>query len=301
MKTVYITYKQHLPWALHDMMADLVEYLRRKYYEVQSQAGGHLYVKLFDYSLPDCEIVIYDAELDSLKAVSFSEAKTPLFNIFLKRNNKNDILIVLHLRSWGLYNFNKDNFNFKLKNTTTYTLKSYNGFEGVYNKRQLLKHDELINKMFFRTVTGRGDELKLSKRSIINPLFSPIPYKEYMELAIQYKIGLSIGAGYEICHRDIEYMAIGLPMLRLEYTNIYNPQLIPNYHYISIDREGFAFDSNMDNAGGENYIEAYVKKFNEVKDNHEFLGFISANANQYYKNYCSPENRLKTILNQLEL
>jgi hypothetical protein len=301
MKTVYITYSQYSPWSLHDMMADLVEYLRHNQYEVQSQIGGHLYIKSFDYNLPDCEVVIYDDELDSLKAISFSEVKTPLFNIFQKRNNKNDILTVLHQRSWSLHNFNKDNFNFKLKNTTTYTFKSYDGFDYIYNKRQLSKYDELIDKMFFRTATGRGDELELSKRNLINPLFEPLPYKEYMELAIQYKVGLSIGAGYEICHRDIEYMAIGLPMLRLEYTNIYNPQLIPNYHYISIDREDFIFDSNMDKIGGEKYIEAYTKKFNEVKDNYEFLNFISSNANQYYKNYCSPENRLKTILSQLEL
>jgi hypothetical protein len=301
MKIIYITHTQYSPWALQDLITELGEYLSNLQYIIKSQIGGHLYVDTFDCNLSDCETLIYDGELDSLKAISFSEVRTPLFNVFQKRNNKNDILIVLHQRSWGLHNFNKDDFNFKLKNTTTYTLKSNTDFDYFYNKRQLLKYDNLIDKMFFRTTTGRGDEIELSKRNIINSLFSPMLYNDYMDLAIHHKIGLSIAASYEICHRDIEYMAIGLPMLRLEYTNIYDPQLIPNYHYISIDRENFAFDSNMDKIGGEKYIEAYIKKFNEVKDNYEFLNFISSNANQYYKNYCSPENRLKTILNQLEL
>jgi hypothetical protein len=301
MKTIYITYTQYSPWALQDLIAELGEYLSKSQYVIKSQTGGHLYVEVFDHNLSDCETLIYDDELDCLKAISFSEVRTPLFEIFQKRNNKNDILVILHQRSWGLHNFNKDSFNFKLKNTTTYTLKSEGNFDYFYNKRQSLKYDNLIDKMFFRTTTGRGDEVELSKRNIINPLFNPMPYEDYMELAIQYKVGLSIGAGYEICHRDIEYMAIGLPMLRLEYTSTYNPELIPNYHYISIDRDGFAFDSNKDNIGGEKYIEAYVKKFNEVKDNYEFLDFISTNANQYYKNNCTPSTRLKTMLNLLEI
>jgi hypothetical protein len=301
MKIAYITHKQYSPWAIHDLITELGEYLNSNQYVVKSQIGGHLYIDTFNYDLPDCEVIIYDDELDSLKAISFSERKTPLFDIFQKRNNKNDILAILHERSWGSQVFNNSNFNFRLKNTTTYTLKSEGNFDYFYNKRQSLKYDNLIDKMFFRTTTGRGDEVELSKRNIINPLFPPVSYDEYMDLAIQYKVGLSIGANYEICHRDIEYMAIGVPMLRLEYVNNYNPEIIPNYHYISINRDDFIFDSNKDNIGGEKYIEAYVKKFNEVKDNYEFLDFISTNANQYYKNNCTPSTRLKTMLNLLEI
>jgi hypothetical protein len=301
MKTVYITHKQHAPWAIHDLITELGEYLNSNQYITKSQIGDHLYIDMFNYNLPDCEVIIYDDELDCLKAISFSESKTQLFDIFQKRNNKNDILAVLHEKSWGLNISNKDNFNFKLKNTTTYTLSSECDFDYFYNKRQSLKYNKLIDKMFFRTMTGRGDEFELSKRDIINPLFPLLSYNDYMDLAIQYKIGLSIAASYEICHRDIEYMAIGVPMLRLEYLNNYNPPIIPNYHYIAIDREGFEFDLNKDNIGGEKYIEAYVKKFNEIKDDYEFLNFISLNANQYYKEYCSPSTRLKTIINLLEI
>jgi hypothetical protein len=301
MKTVYITYTQYSPWALQDLISELGEHLRNNQYTIESETGRHLYIEKFNYNLPDCEALIYDDELDILKAISFSEARTSLFDIFQKRNNKNDILVVLHHASWGLHNFNKDSVNFKLKNTTTYTYKSATDFNYFYNKRQSLRHDELIDKMFFKSTTGRGDEIELSKRNITNPLLPHMPQTDYMELAIQHKVGLSIAASYEICHRDIEYMAIGLPMLRLEYINNYDPQIIPNYHYISIGREGFEINPNADHRGGEKYIEAYINKFNEVKNNYELLNFISLNAYQYYKTYCHPENRLKTILNQLEL
>lgn len=304
MKTAYAVIKESSPWVIHDVICELGEYLSDKHhYSFQTQVGGHLYIADFNYHIPDCEILIYNKETDCLKAVSFSERRTPLFTIFQTRNNPNDILVVLHHRSWGIYG--EEQFEFKLKRTTTYTLHNIhlkNGFDYFFNERLSIKHDKLIDKMFLRTTTGRGDEVELSKRNIINPLFSRIGYVEYMKLAIQYKIGLSIGAGYEMCHRDIEYMAIGLPMLRLEYTDKYSPELIPNYHYISIDRKNeFEFDSHKDNVGGEKYIQAYVNRFNEVKNDYAFLDFISSNANKYYKSNCSPETRLQTVLKQLEI
>ena len=56
-----------------------------------------------------------------------------------------------------------------------------------------------------------------------------------------------------------------------------------------------------DRIGGEAYIEAYKKRFFEVKDDKEFLDFIIKNAREYYINYCSPQNRINHIVNRLEL
>jgi hypothetical protein len=302
-KAVYTVIKENFPWVIHNVICELSKYLHvRHQYSIQTQVGGLLYIEALDYHLPDCEIVIYDDETNCLKAISFSERKTRLYEIFESRNNPNDILLVLHQSTWGITN--KNDFKFKLKNTTTFTLydiHTENGFEYFYHKRQTFNQDNLINKMFLRTTLGRGDEKELSKRNIINPLFPKVGYLEYMNMAIQYKIGLSIGSVYEICHRDIEYMAIGLPMLRLEYINKYSPEIIPNYHYISIDREGFEPVSYIDSRGGEKYIEAYLNRFNQAKDDREFLKFISLNANEYYKKNCSPNTRLQTLLSQLEI
>ena len=303
MKKVYITYNQYTYWGIHDLMVELSLYLKNNEgYEVKSQTGGHLYIEEFDYHLPDCEIIAYDKNQDILKAISYSEYRTPILDIFKKRNNKKDIFILLHHRSWGIYNFDNPEFNFKIKPTTFYTFDPKTNYNYFYNQRQLLNTEFLIDRLFLRTSTGRGDEELLSKQDIINPLVpANLAYHDYLKLALTYKIGLAIPGAAELCHRDFEYMAVGIPMLRMEYVNIYDPPLISNYHYIAVDREGFPFDSNADRIGGKKYIEAYSKRFEEVKNNYEFLAFIAKNANDYYRKYCSPENRVNIILNKLEI
>jgi len=77
--------------------------------------------------------------------------------------------------------------------------------------------------------------------------------------------------------------------------------MIPNYHYISVNREDLPKDSNLDCGGGEEYIKKYVKRFEEVKNDFEFLEFISKNAREYYQNYCSNENRVNNMIKKLNM
>jgi hypothetical protein len=56
-----------------------------------------------------------------------------------------------------------------------------------------------------------------------------------------------------------------------------------------------------DREGGEDYVQAYKKRYNEVKDDKEFLSFISKNAREYYTQYCNPYNRMNHLINLLEL
>jgi hypothetical protein len=128
-----------------------------------------------------------------------------------------------------------------------------------------------------------------------------MPIEDYLKQAIEYKVGLSISSNAEICYRDIEYMAVGVPMMRIEYFTPFDPPLIPDYHYISIPRGNFGCSAREDRIGGEAYIEAYKKRFFEVKDDKEFLDFIVKNAREYYINYCSPQNRVNHVANRLEL
>lgn len=64
---------------------------------------------------------------------------------------------------------------------------------------------------------------------------------QYLEMAIKYKVGLGISSLAELCYRDIEYMAVGIPMIRLEYVTKTNPPLIPNFHYIAVDRKNIIY------------------------------------------------------------
>lgn len=123
---------------------------------------------------------------------------------------------------------------------------------------------------------------------------------EYLEVVSRYKVGLCIPGAGEICHRDIEYMAMGVPMLKFEYMANLSPKLIPNVHYISIPRiDTHPFEGER--SGGQKYADLYIQRFLEVKDDKEFLQFISKNAMEYYDTYLRPENRVRHIFKLWEL
>ena len=299
---VYLTINKHPRWVLHDLLLQLSKELGSKYdAELIYQEGGQLHIDVINYNLPDCEIVIHDEQNDILKAVSFSEMRTGLWRVFNERNSKDDVLVCLHQNNWGLQRFDYSKLNFEIKKTNFYTYLPDFDYDEFYFKRQKILFDDMIDKMFFRCTTGRGDEFELEKLGVTNKRFKPVNLSDYLDKSITYKVGLSIAGAAEICHRDIEYMAIGLPMLRLEYIQEYEPELIPNVHYISVDRDDLPRDSNLDKKGGEKYIKKYINRYNEIKDDKYFLEYISNNARTYYIENCSEMNRLNKMLKKLKL
>lgn len=275
------------------------------------EGGNTFYIDEFDYHMPDCELFIYDENTDSLKIISQSEFCTKSWEVLTKRNNKNDLLLVPQLYDW----FNKDpdtgedridfsQYNFTIGSTVFYTIPHDNiDYEEFYNKRKEKSFEELQDKLFMLFTTQRNDPYKLSELGYLNEDTRPILPYSYFEKAINYKIGLSIATSAEYCYRDIEYMAVGIPFMRVEYLRDLDPPLIPNHHYIAIDRKkyGLPYTSGLDRIGGEKYVQAYIDRFLEVKDDKEFLNFVANNGRDYYKKYCSPENRLNHILNLLNI
>ena len=124
------------------------------------------------------------------------------------------------------------------------------------------------------------------------------PIGNYFDDLIKYKIGLSIAGVGEICYRDIEYMCLGIPLIRFEYLSELNPKLIPNYHYISVDRPNDIPKHNnlsTDRLGLEKHVKMIEDRFLEVKDDLELLKFISKNARDYYTTYLNENNVNYTI------
>ena len=120
----------------------------------------------------------------------------------------------------------------------------------------------------------------------------------YSNKLLQYKVALSISGRAEFCYRDIENFAMGIPIIRFEYKNKMYNQLIPNFHYISVDRP---HDLYYDRLGDKTHAEMIEKKFIEVKDNTNFLEFISRNARKYYENFLSPEKSVEHTYNILDI
>ena len=169
--------------------------------------------------------------------------------------------------------------------------------EFFYEKRKTIP--QFIDKMYFRGTS-------ISDRPIVTHFntnylngYTPIGGPNtYFEDLINYKIGLSIAGRGELCYRDIEYMALGIPMIRFNYLSELNPNLIPNYHYISVNRPE---DLIIDRLGNESHSKLIEERFLEVKGDYEFLNFVSKNARQYYSDHLSRENRVNHTIKLLNL
>lgn len=302
----------------NDVFESIVKHLMTHHDAKIIQRGNHrceggttLYVEEFDYHMHDCELLIYDEKIDSLKIISQSEYYTKSWQVLVERNNKNDILLAPQLSNWfpknsatGEDSMDFSQYNFKVDSTVFYTIPFENiNYEELYKKRSEKSFDQLEDKLFMLFTTQRNDPYKLSELGYLNKDTTPLHPILYFEKAIDHKIGLAIATSAEYCYREIEYMAIGIPFMRIEYMKGLNPPLIPNHHYIAIDRKkyNFPYDITSDREGGEKYVQAYIDRFLEVKDDKEFLNFVANNGRDYYINYCSPKNRLNHILGLLNI
>lgn len=238
-----------------------------------SKSNNLINVSDYNAAIMDCEMLIEDKTNDSCKLISFSEAPSDAYKkIILNRNNPNDILIGPHIyANWGV---KPKNNKFQVHPLIVFNFCPKTNYDYYYHKRKcLILNDNIINKLYFRCTTGRGSESLLHDDKHVNDRHPPMKIADYLSNIIQYNCGLSIPAGsYEICHRDIEYMSVGLPMIHTEYRFPYFPNLVPNTHYISIESEGLHRKECM---GGSKYVEKYISKFLEVKDDLKFLNHIS--------------------------
>lgn len=278
------------------------------------EGGTYFYIEEFKYQMKDCELFIYDEEKDILKIISFSEFYTEAWKVLTERNNKNDILIVPQLYDWfnpeietGKLRYDFSQHNFQIKSSPFYTVYAPNqiNYEELYERRSQKNFNELEDKMFMLFTTQRPAPYMLSELGYLNKSLTPKSPTEYFDLMLNYKIGLAIATSAEHCYREIEYMAIGIPFIRLEHMRQLEPPLIPNYHYIAVSREkyGLPYNSHLNREGKDEYVKAYIERFLEVKEDREFLDFVAKNAREYYLNYCSPinNNRLNHMLNLLDI
>lgn len=309
---VYFNETQYGKYGWNDVFLELVIHLKNKcgaeivHHKGQNHEGTHFLIERFDYNLPDCELLIYDEVNDILKGISFADNPGNILDkLFTGRNKSDDILLMsqFHNRFPKDFDITTLDHNFNLKQGTWYTFQGSTNYDHYYSQRMFHNNDQLIDKMFFMGSDYRPDIHELRKLGACNDFIGNIPQLEYMGHAIKYKLGLAIPGVGEICYRDFEYLAMGVPMIRLEYITQLNPPLIPNYHYIAVERDknDLQWNCHMDQRGGESYVKAYNERFLEVKDDKPLLDFVSKNGRDYYFKYSHPVNRINHLLNILEL
>lgn len=264
------------------------EFANSKYFSInlkQKFDNTELYLMECEYLIEfedTGEIYILSVS-DDLSCAMLAERDNPL----LKK------VLISQFNRTNIKNHVQDNIN--KYSPWIYFPSGLHDLEQYYYKRKIIK--DLKDKMVFRGTS-------LDDRSILglmNPDFFDGPNviggaETYFSDIINYKVGLSVAGRGELCYRDVEYMAIGLPFIRFEYISELNPNLIPNYHYIAVKRPD---DLLIDRAGSIEHAKMIEDRFLEIKDDEKFLNFISNNAREYYKKYLSYDNNVNHTLNIL--
>lgn len=184
----------------------------------------------------------------------------------------------------------------------------YDQIESLYQSRQTQK---LISKLFFRgymwdfrqdmtsDLSSRDDSILIIDK---NQNEQNIDYSKYLSEMADYSVCLSLPGGTEICNRDIECFGIGVPVIRPFLQVHYADPLISNYHYINCYHSCDYSDSGYPKyVSMKDFQENLLYTWNKIKNNTEYLNFVSDNARNWFVEHCSADSNVEYVLNNLNL
>jgi hypothetical protein len=268
-------------------------------------------VNLYDYNFN----VIHPYTLDIKMAENPANLKSMLMFTIANNENKKAILVNLadRLEPNLLPNHGFDSFDIaQIIGGMSIDKHEYQKYKEVLdNKRKPLMipvdkvseddylfnykkpvQDKIKKALFIGNVySGRTEIVDILKK---HPLFDirhyirevGYPFSEYINEMQKYSMCLSLNGFAEICYRDIEAMAIQVPILRSRFLNDYHNELIADYHYIAGSEpceNGFLRYSKL----AKEIADQFIDKIESVIDNEEYLNNIALNGRQYYENNCT--------------
>jgi hypothetical protein len=241
--------------------------------------------KDFFIEMQDCEMIIEDYDTKETQVLSVSDDLTPTSLNLQSYDNTKKIFISQFIRDKVYHHVAKENHH-KYYPWIYFPSNEYD-LEKYYQKR--LETEPQDSRMYFRGETGSRTILQHFNSDVFyggNPIGG---FNSYAEELMNFKLGLSVAGRGEMCYRDVEYMGLGVPFIRFEYTTEFLEPLVPNFHYISVERPNDLFDwMQLDRVGEKNHADMIIERYMQVKDDKEFLNFISKNARNYYETYLSP-------------
>jgi len=225
----------------------------------------------------------------------------------------------------GSFNF-VDYFNFKKKHIQNLDVAFPENIQNVYNsffygpyfdshydELDKIYHNRQKKSSFIDHIQFRGfmwdhrknmtNKLPIEYFTILdkNSNNQSIGYFSFLEELANYKCSLSLPGNTNICNRDIECFAIGVPVLRPLLDNIISDPLWPDYHYLSFYHAPKYWDGNCWYYSYSDFQDHLIDYWNKIKNNNELLNFISKNAYEWYKKNSSADQNIKYILSQLSL
>jgi hypothetical protein len=167
------------------------------------------------------------------------------------------------------------------KNERTYVEKlTFRGY--LYQFRKFLESDERFNIISKQT-------------SILTPF-------DYMQELNASHLNFNINGAGEVCNRDIEIMGLGTALFRTKLVAKFHNELIPNYHYISVDFDNIDYDEHKHDYNGywKELSENVYDRFQEVKKDKDFIDFVANNGRQWYLENGTIDANVNIILNLLD-
>ena len=139
------------------------------------------------------------------------------------------------------------------------------------------------DRLFFRGNITSKDKRRIRLKIIpmLNDILIPgwnetIDQLTYVKEMAESKIILAVPGNSNFCHREIEGFGLGVPVLMPKLLNSYYNQLIPDYHYVSVD-------INWELDKPQAIAEAIRLRFLAVKNDDDFLNFVALNGLNWYK------------------
>ena len=262
--------------------------------------------------ISDVEYVIENLDTKEIKVLSFTEYFTHYVTHFAKSDPCTKILLV-HFNWSHRYEWMKRDRSVKnIDKVKPWIFLPYKEFDYDHYRELRKSKLKLEEKLFYlgSGIDSYRKSVQIVESKGLLQRTGNYEFKNYLDKMISSKIGLShyldldkyntpFDHPGEFCYRDIEYMSVGLPFIRIEYKDSVHDPLLPNHHYISIPREKayVAYEKN----GDEGVADLYINKYLDVIDDHYLLNFISKNQIEWFDRNIKSPNIEKLTFELLEL
>jgi hypothetical protein len=262
--------------------------------------------------ISDVEYIIENLETKEIKVISFTEFFTHYVTHFAKSDTCTKVLLV-HFNWTNRYEWMRRDVSVKdIDKVRPWIFLPYKEFDYDHYRELRKTKPKLDEKLFYL-----GSGIDLYRKSVqfveskgLLQRTGNYEFKDYLDKMISSKVGLShyldldkyntpFDHPGEFCYRDIEYMSVGLPFIRIEYKDSVHDPLLPNHHYISIPREKAYVEYEKN--GDEGVADLYINKYLEVKDDQDLLNFISKNQIEWFDRNIKSPNIEKLTFELLEL
>tara|TARA_B100002019_G_C21071335_1_gene499162 strand:- start:185 stop:793 length:609 start_codon:yes stop_codon:yes gene_type:complete len=144
----------------------------------------------------------------------------------------------------------------------------------------------------------RGDErFYVRDKNDFEMISEGLTYQEYMN---NFQVGFNLNGIAEICHRDIEFLGLGITLFRPKLNCKFHNELIPNYHYISVDYDDLKFEG-FNGIYNKNLTDRIYQRWLEVKDDIEYLKFVASNGQKWFDENCTKDKHAKILTEIIDL